>query len=588
MITILRKHHRWLMIVIAILAVPFVFYFNKTDLGAQRSTDLGRIYDRPVTLVEFTRNARLLNLASNLGLNLGNDLMTVRLANENDRYAEFTWNRLVLRHEAEQLGIRPSSSEITAFVKTLPRFHGETGFDINKYNEFTKLVLPSVGLDESQIEEVVSDQLTLNRVKDLLGMAMQLSDSENKENYEKGYGKMDVAVVRLRDEDFQKDVKVTDDDIAKSYEAQKAQLKSEEIRRVEFVTFTLTEAEKKLTGKERVEPLQKVADRANDFTQALLEKGADFGEIASRFQTPVAVTGQFTAMKPDPQLAAVPQLTQYSFQLTQQAPFSDPVQGPDGFYILHLLDITEAHPLSLEEAKSKIAETLKSDRLRELISTKGAEVAHRLREALKSGEPLEKTAEQVGLKLERVPAFALLETPAPKTETNKEKPKDATAKEEKPKDATAKDEKSKDLTPTDVTPTDVTPKDAKRKNARRKDVKTKDAPPKDEKAIDEKAKDEKAKDENPMDVKPKEETLDLQSIKSAVAVLNPGEVSEFVPVAKGGLVAVLEKRAPGDPSGYETAKAQFELRYLAQRRGAIFIEWMRERRRVANVSVGTS
>ena len=34
MITILRKHHRWLMIVIAILAVPFVFYFNKTDLGA--------------------------------------------------------------------------------------------------------------------------------------------------------------------------------------------------------------------------------------------------------------------------------------------------------------------------------------------------------------------------------------------------------------------------------------------------------------------------------------------------------------------------------------------------------------------------
>src|SRR5664279_2577316 len=107
MITILRKHHRWLMIVIAILALPFVFYFNKTDLGAQRSTDLGRIYDRPVTLVEFTRNARLLNLASSLGLSLGNDLMMVRTANENDMYAEFTWNRLILRHEAEQLGIHP-------------------------------------------------------------------------------------------------------------------------------------------------------------------------------------------------------------------------------------------------------------------------------------------------------------------------------------------------------------------------------------------------------------------------------------------------------------------------------------------------
>ena len=69
MITILRKHHRWLMIVIAILAIPFVFYFAQTpDFGAHRSTDLGRIYDRQVTEVEFHRNARLLNLARSMGL----------------------------------------------------------------------------------------------------------------------------------------------------------------------------------------------------------------------------------------------------------------------------------------------------------------------------------------------------------------------------------------------------------------------------------------------------------------------------------------------------------------------------------------
>ena len=112
MITILRKHHRWLMIVIAILAVPFVFYFNKTDFGAQRSTDLGRIYDRPVTQVEYTRNARLMNLSRGLGLSLGNDLMMANVASENEMYVEFTWNRLVLLHEAERLGIRPNSSEI--------------------------------------------------------------------------------------------------------------------------------------------------------------------------------------------------------------------------------------------------------------------------------------------------------------------------------------------------------------------------------------------------------------------------------------------------------------------------------------------
>jgi hypothetical protein len=508
MITILRKHHRWLMIVIAILAVPFVFYFNKTDFGAQRTTDLGRIYDRPVTQVEFTRHARMLNLASALGLNLGTDLMMVNVASESEMYVEFTWNRIVLLHEAEQLGIRPSSSEITAYVKTLPRFRGEGGvFDMAKYSEFTKTMLPTLGFNEGQIEEIVSDQLTLARVKDLLGSGVQVPESESQENYERTYGKMEVAVVRLREEDFQKDIKISDEDIAKYYEAHKDQLKSDEKRRIEFIAFALTDEEKKLTGKDRKDPLQKVADRANDFTQALLEKDAKFGDIASRFQSTVETTGEFTSVAPDPKLAASPQLTQYSFQLTEQAPFSDPIQGPDGFHVLHLLAITEAHPLALEEAKPKIVETLTAERLRELVSNKGAEVARQLRQALKSGTPLEKAAEQSGLKLERTPSMALAELPSP----DKPKPE-----------------------------------------------------------------------------KPKTEAPDLPAIKSAVSVLSPGDVTDFVPTGKGGIVAVLEKRAPADPSGYAAAKTQFETRYLFQRRGAVFVEWLRDRRRASGAALTTS
>src|SRR5687767_7180651 len=118
MITLFRKHHRWLMIVIAILAIPFIFYFSQTPNFGGRTDDLGRIYDRPITQVEFTRHARMMNLASALGLNLGSDLMTVNVASEAEMYVEFTWNRLVFLHEAERLGIRPTSSEITAFVKT--------------------------------------------------------------------------------------------------------------------------------------------------------------------------------------------------------------------------------------------------------------------------------------------------------------------------------------------------------------------------------------------------------------------------------------------------------------------------------------
>ena len=506
------------MIVIAILALPFVFYFNKTDLGAQRTTDLGRIYDRPVTQVEFTRNARILNLSSSLGLTLGNDLMMSNVASESEMYVEFTWNRLTFLHEVEQLGIHPSAEEVTEYVKTLPRFRTEGKFDLSKYNDFAKGMLPSMGLNEAQLEEAISDQLALNRLKDLLGVGMQVSESESKENYEKAYGKMDVAVVRLKNEDFEKDLKISDEDISKYYEAHKAEFKSEEKRRVEFVTFALTDEQKKLTGRERVDALQKVADHANDFSQALLEKDAKFEDVASKFQTPVAATGEFTSAAPDPKFAGNLQLTQYAFQLTQQAPFSDPVQGPDGFYVLHLLNVTESHPLTLEEAKPKIVEALKSDRLREVVASKGAEVGRQIRAALKSGTPLDKAVGPT-LKVERVPAFALIEPPAPKTDTDKDK--------DKSKDAKPKDEKPKDVTP------------------------------------------------------------DLPSIRSAVSSLNPGDVSDFVPAGKGGLVAVLEKRAPADPAGYTAAKTDFETRYLSQRRAAIFIEWLRDRRRAAGVTVAT-
>src|SRR6266404_4739963 len=237
MITVMRKHHKWLMIVIAILAIPFVFYFNKTDLTANRQSDLGRIYDRPITSVEFQRSVRLLTLAQMLGLSqLVQDLM-MRPMSETDAYVNFAFNRLVLEHEAQTLGIRPNSAEVVAFVKTLAPFQGGGGFDLNKYTDFVQNRLPPLGFTEAQLEELVSDQLSLNRLKDLLGAGLHVAESESAEYYDQAYGKLHIAVVRFREEDFQKDVKVTDEDVAKYFEAHKAELNSDEKRKVEFVAF---------------------------------------------------------------------------------------------------------------------------------------------------------------------------------------------------------------------------------------------------------------------------------------------------------------------------------------------------------------
>jgi hypothetical protein len=341
--------------------------------------------------------------------------------NQNQAGVQFIVSLLVLRHEADRLGLRPSASEIADVVRKLPAFQGDSGFDINKFNNLVQNGLAPLGLSEEHIEQLVRDQISLNEIQDLLAAGVSLPKAELDENFQRGYDKFYVSVIRFRAADFEKDIKVNDEDVQKYYDAHKAELKTDEKRKVEFVQLTLTDEERKLAGKERIEALQKLADRATDFTQALLQKDADFKQAAAKFQLPLHETGEFTAAEPDPQLKVDPQLGAAAFKLSSREPNSDPVQVADGFYILHLSGTTEARPLTLEEAKPKIVDALKKARSREIMSTKGAELVQQLREAKKSGEPLEAAIQKAGVKSEKLPSFSLIEEEEAKGEDKKPK-----------------------------------------------------------------------------------------------------------------------------------------------------------------------
>jgi len=419
MINILRKNQKALWIVIAFLCVPFVFYFSNSNIGAIGNDRFGTIYGRSVPVLEFQRNARLFNLARDLGMFTFLQDMVAGADSQEEAYSDFTWNRLILRHEADRLGIKAPPQEVVKVVKGLRAFQGQNGFDIARYNEFTQTALPAMGFTDAQIEELAADQLTLERLKELIGTGVQIPEAESKDNYERAHGRLDVGVVRLRTEDVAKDINITEEDVSKYYEGRKAELNTEEKRQVSFVSFGLSEEQKKLAGKERVEVLQKLADRANDFSQALLEPGADFNQVAAKFELPVQATGNFTKIAPDPLLSLNPQLTPAAFRLTPQDPNTDPMQVTDSFYVLHLNGVEAAQPLTLDEARPQIMTALKEQRSREFLATAGATVAQKLRESLKSGAPLEAAAQQAGYPLEKIPPFTLSDPPARRMEADK-------------------------------------------------------------------------------------------------------------------------------------------------------------------------
>jgi hypothetical protein len=501
MMKLLRRHRDWLMIVIAILAIPFVFYFvQRPDYGAIGRDHFARIYDRNVSVLEAQQMAKLLSLAQALGMSDFVATMTAGAGMDpNQAAGQFIVNLLVLRHEAERLGLRPSASDVAEVVRKLPALQGDSGFDINKFNDLVQNGLAPLGLSEEHIEQLVRDQICLTEIQKLLAAGVSLPKSELDENFQRGYDKLYVSVIRFRSADFDKDIKINDEDVQKYFDAHKAELKTGEKRKVEFVQLTLNEEEKKLAGRERIEALQKLADRATDFTQALLEKDADFKQAAAKFQIPVHETGEFTATEPDPQFKGDRQLGAAAFKLSEQEPHSDAVQVADGFYILHLTGKTESRPLTLEEAKPKIVEALKKTRTRELMSTKGAELVQQLREAKKSGQPLEAVIDKAGVKPEKLAAFSLIEEQSEKSEGDEQK----------------------------------------------------------------------------------QQSPELLTIKDSVALLNPGDVTEFVPSGTDGLIAILEKREPlGDASAGEK-KAAFEKRILENKERIVVVEWLRDRQQAA-------
>ncbi len=568
------------MIVIAILTIPFIFYFVKMPDIGRGPGDLGQIYGRQLSQIEIDANARLGGLAQALGMSDFWETLSLRQPG-NGGYGTFAVDLIILRHEAERLGLRPSGAEIADVVRKLPVFQGESGFDITKFSDFVRNGLGPRGLGEEHIEQLARDEICLNEIKELLGAGVTISKDELDENFRRGYDKFFVSVIRFRSADFENGITIKDEDVQKYYDAHKSELKTDEKRKVEFVHLGLTEEpaeytnlpgplsqpayssiftdrfiqsligahaatssfvgsdvtaqgpneQKTLTGTERIEALQKLADLATEFTQAVLD--TDFKQAAGKFQLPVHETGEFTAAAPDPQLKADPQLGAAAFKLSMQKPNndSDPIQVGDGFYILHLTGITEARPLTMEEAKPKIVDAIKKSRTRELISTKGAEVANQLREAAKSSpaSDLQAAIQKAGVKAEKLPPFSLFEEETTKSQDNE------TNQSKEPKSEQVSQGKE----------------------------------PKNEPASQSK--------------EPKNEPPDLPMIKQAVAFLNAGEISDFVPSAENGFIAILEKRELSDDPNAGEKKAAFEKKLLDNKQRIVLYEWLHDRQQAAGL-----
>lgn len=404
-----------------LVIISFVWFYS--DRGSTRRGRYGgpgsptdkvaKIYDRSLTRAEVDRAQREFITAYQLGLP-----NFVRPEFSGDQ-ANFLWNLFVVQHEARKAGIQPTEAEVEDAIRKIPLFQadGGRGFDPAKYAKFLDERLNPRGLGAKELEELVRTDLQLGRLHQLIDATVVVRPSELRAQYDNAYSKIEAAVIRLKASDLAAGIEVKDDEVTKYYEEQKEHLNDPERRRVQYVVFSLTEEQKKLPSRERVEAAQKLADKVSEFSQKMLEPKADFAKTAADYGLAVKETPEFSQTAAATQLkdaglppTLLPEFAASAFRLRPQDPNSDALpnaDNPDAFYLLHLLATVPARPLSLDEARPKIIQDLKTFRARANLTAQAEEIRGKLLAALAAKKPIADAAKEVGQTAQDLPAFSL-------------------------------------------------------------------------------------------------------------------------------------------------------------------------------------
>ena len=345
---LLRRYQQPLLVVFTILIiVSFVGFFDRSgSMDKLGGAHVAKIYGRPVPQAQIARESRKFELARMLGLQ--ELLMSVigQPKSEQEAVDNFAWNSLVLRHESQALGINASDDEVLVAIQSLPAFQTNGAFDKTKYAMIFENALQPRGLGKDQLEDLVRDELRLKKIKSLLGASVAPSPAEIRALYNERNQTTIASVVRLKLADFLAKATAPDEDVAKLFETQKGQLKSEEKRRVKVAAFILPTTDKPLEPKERAEALGKLGRAAEEFSIAMTGPNPDFIALATDAKAKVDETPDFGKSESPAALGASPTVVAGAFKLSKAQPNSDVLTTDRGYYVLQLGGITETRPLS--------------------------------------------------------------------------------------------------------------------------------------------------------------------------------------------------------------------------------------------------
>lgn len=128
------------------------------------------------------------------------------------------WEQIAARQIAEKNGMASNKEEVRAMLREIPNFQGANGFDINRY----RAILSEQGLTPSLYEDLVAHQLAIMKDAALVESASWISPMELEDELASMTDRFTVRVATVSNRFAQADMHLTDTDLHKYYDENKA------------------------------------------------------------------------------------------------------------------------------------------------------------------------------------------------------------------------------------------------------------------------------------------------------------------------------------------------------------------------------
>ncbi|NLT71258.1 MAG: hypothetical protein GXX91_11270 [Verrucomicrobiaceae bacterium] len=408
-----------LIVVTALIVVSFAFLYSDFDFvrGTVGQQDcVVRVYDRCYRQKEARKLASHFDVALELGMY--DFAMVLFGENRRDRDpTDFIMSLVILRKEAEKMGIQPTSAQIKEAIPQLPIFQQPW---VNATYVQNNILGPN-GFTDGDLAQLVKDYLCFQKLRSLIGVGLEAVPSEVSRLYTKSNQHYTASLVYFDRAEFTKDLEITDEEIKTYYEENKEGLNSEAKRGFDYVKFIPKPVAEDATNEEKAKANLTFANAVNRAYADLAEGTGDFAKVAAQyvgekaeFTMEQGELEPFSPAEPAAMLEKEDAVLEALFSPAQQInAVTVPLQIEGGaYYVFHYNNSVEPVPLTLEEATPAIREALTARKSDRAVNDAASAALAKLNEVLQSGSSFAEAAKTLGLKTETLPDFSENEPPA--------------------------------------------------------------------------------------------------------------------------------------------------------------------------------